>query len=112
MFEKLSFSSSRIVAHTADMDKSMIGRWLLELPWDDLTPQSTSTSARPLLRRFVHYQEPIEYVRYLGGGGETSSGVVYLVRIAGREYAIKVISTNPFPKIWKNSYICPEGVGS
>ncbi|WEW60303.1 hypothetical protein PRK78_005788 [Emydomyces testavorans] len=66
------------------MDDSMIGRWLSELPMDDPTRKSTS---RPLLRRFTHHAEPIKYKKLIGEGTE---GVVYLVKIADCEYALKI----------------------
>ncbi|EGD93746.1 hypothetical protein TESG_01281 [Trichophyton tonsurans CBS 112818] len=66
------------------MDDSMIGRWLSELPMDDPTRKSTS---HPQLRRFVHHEKPIRYIQFLGGGTE---GDVYLVKIEGKEYALKV----------------------
>ncbi|EZG04868.1 hypothetical protein H106_05728 [Trichophyton rubrum CBS 735.88] len=66
------------------MDDSMIGRWLSDLPMDDPTRKSTS---HPQLRRFVHHEKPIRYIQFLGGGTE---GDVYLVKIEGRDYALKV----------------------
>ncbi|EFQ99326.1 hypothetical protein MGYG_02339 [Nannizzia gypsea CBS 118893] len=71
------------------MDDSMIGRWLSDLLMDDLTRKSTS---KPQLRRFIHHEKPIRYIRCLGGGTE---GDVYLVEIEGHKYALKVF------KQWK-----------
>ncbi|KAK2799475.1 hypothetical protein FQN50_008447 [Emmonsiellopsis sp. PD_5] len=66
------------------MNDTMIGRWLSDLPMDDPTRKSTS---KPMLRRFIHHDKPINYLEFLGSGTE---GVVYRVEIEGKEYAIKV----------------------
>lgn len=65
----------------------MIGRFITEVPMDHPGPMRVST--RPKLRRFVDYDKPIHYIKELGSGAQ---GVVYLVDIEGKEYAMKVVS--------------------
>ncbi|KAK2807345.1 hypothetical protein FQN50_005500 [Emmonsiellopsis sp. PD_5] len=69
------------------MDDTMVGRWLSDLSMDDPTRKPTS---KPMLRRFIHHDKPIEYLQFLGSGTE---GMVYRVEIEGKEYAIKVFRT-------------------
>ena len=73
----------------------MIGRWLCELPMGHPSSQS---KMKPKLRRFVHHQEHIRYLKFLGQGTE---GAVYLVEIAGNEYAMKIVRALSF-RPWTN----------
>ena len=68
------------------MDDSMIGRWLSEIPMGDPAPQSWS---KPQLRRFVHFDKPIRFVKLIGKGTEA---LVFLVEVEGIRYAIKMVS--------------------
>lgn len=64
----------------------MIGRWFSEVPMGDLAPQSWS---KPQLRRFVHYDKPIKFVKLIGKGTEA---LVFLIEVVGNRYAIKMAS--------------------
>ncbi|KAI2048660.1 hypothetical protein LOZ44_003870 [Ophidiomyces ophidiicola] len=66
------------------MDDSMIGRWLDELPMSD---PARKRKSRPMLRRFDHHTEPIDFLERLGEGAE---GIVYRATIRGAEYAVKI----------------------
>ncbi|OGM42743.1 hypothetical protein ABOM_008187 [Aspergillus bombycis] len=69
------------------MDDTMIGRFLSDLPWDD---PSSKPYERPMLRRFIYHDKRISYKECLGHGGE---GVVYRVRIEGKQYALKIFES-------------------
>ena len=73
----------------------MIGKFITELPMNDLGPMRVST--RPKLRRFVDHDKPIHYIKEIGSGAE---GAVFLVVIEGNEYAMKVVS-------FISGYSCP-----
>ncbi|KAI1993814.1 hypothetical protein LOZ53_002026 [Ophidiomyces ophidiicola] len=67
------------------MDDSMIGRWLDELPMSD---PARKRKSRPMLRRFDHHSEPINFLERLGEGAE---GIVYRATIRGAQYAVKIV---------------------
>jgi hypothetical protein len=71
------------------MDDSMIGRWLSEIPMDGPSKQSWS---KPQLRRFLHYDKPIEYLNLVGEGVDS---LVYRVRIKGMIYGLKIVCQIP-----------------
>ncbi|KAK2790671.1 hypothetical protein FQN52_005427 [Onygenales sp. PD_12] len=77
----------------------MIGRWLSELPMNDPIRKPTT---KPQLRRFIHHEKPIDFLKLLGSGAE---GVVYHVEIDGNEYAIKIF------KNWEFSTISGSDLG-
>ncbi|EEH07261.1 conserved hypothetical protein [Histoplasma capsulatum G186AR] len=72
------------------LDDSMIGRWLSELPMDH--PERKSTS-KPQLRRFIHHDKPIKRLGFLGAGAESC---VYHIECEGKSYALKLARHWPY----------------
>ncbi|KAF7590200.1 Chitin synthase 2 [Aspergillus hancockii] len=66
------------------MDDTMVGHFLTDLPWDDLTHKPRTT---PMLRRFVHHGKHIRYRELFGHG---TKGVVYHVLVEEKQYVLKI----------------------
>ncbi|PGG98354.1 hypothetical protein GX51_06841 [Blastomyces parvus] len=77
-----------------ELDDSMIGKWLSELPMDH--PERKSTS-KPQLRRFIHHDKPIKRLGFLGEGAES---YVYHIECEGQSYALKLAKHWPYPDTW------------